>query len=53
MGRKKIHLTKEAYREANNKARKKYYEKNKVKERAARMERYYANKKLSELQQDT
>ena len=45
MGRKKIHLTKEAKRKANNEARKRYYEKNKEKERAARMERYYEAKR--------
>ena len=44
MGRRKIHLTKEAKRKANNEARKRYYEKNKEKERAARMERYYEQK---------
>jgi len=48
MGRRKIHLTKEAKRKANNEARKKYYEKNKVKERAARMERYYAEKQIQQ-----
>ncbi|MBT7556686.1 hypothetical protein HN615_07150 [Candidatus Woesearchaeota archaeon] len=41
MGRKKIHQTIEEQRAANNKARKRYYEKNKEKIRAARMEKYY------------
>jgi hypothetical protein len=53
MGRKKIHLTIEAKRAANLIAKQKHYEANKERLRAARMERYYADKKLSELQQDT
>ena len=47
MGRKKIHLTIEDKRAANLIAKKKHYEKNKERLRAARMEKYYANKKLS------
>ena len=43
MGRTKKHNTIEEQRAANNKARKKYYEKNKEKIRAARMEKYYAD----------
>jgi len=47
MGRKKIHQTIEEQRAANNISRKKYYEKNKEKIRAARMEKYYALQKLN------
>jgi hypothetical protein len=43
MGRKKKYHTLEEQRAANNKARKRYYEKNKEKIRAARMEKYYAD----------
>ena len=44
MGRKKIHLTIEDKRAANLIAKKKHYEKNKERLRAARMEKYYAEK---------
>ncbi len=48
MGRKKKYHTIEEQRVANNKARKKYYEKNKEKIRAARMEKYYATNRRTE-----
>jgi len=41
MGRKKKYFTIEEKREANNKARKKYYEKNRERINKARMEKYY------------
>jgi len=47
MGRKKKYNTIQEKREANLKARKKYYEKNKEKIRATRMEKYYADKQES------
>lgn len=53
MGRIKKYNTIEEKREANNKARKRYYEKNAEKIRKTRMEKYYANKKMSELQEDS
>lgn len=46
MGRKKLYHTIEEKREANNKARKKYYEKNKEKIRETRMKRYYEKEKV-------
>jgi len=46
MGRKKLYNTIEEKRAANNKARKKYYEKNKEKIRKARMKRYYEKEKV-------
>jgi len=45
MGRKKLYHTIEEKREANNKSRKKYYEKNRERINKARMEKYYADKK--------
>jgi len=45
MGRKKKYNTIEEKRAANLESRKKYYEKNKEKIRATRMEKYYADKK--------
>ncbi len=46
MGRKKKYHTIEELRAANNEARKRYYEKNKEKIRAIRMEKYYEKKSL-------
>lgn len=44
MGRKKKYFTIEEKREANNKARKKYYEKNAEMLRKIRMKKYYDKK---------
>ena len=43
MGRKKLHRSKEELAEDNRRRQRKFYEKNKDKLNAARMERYYAS----------
>jgi hypothetical protein len=44
MGRRKLNRTKEELAEDNRQRQKRYYEKNKVKLNAQRMERYYKSK---------
>jgi hypothetical protein len=48
MGRKKLNRTKEYLAEDNRQRQRRYYEKNKDKLNAQRMERYYKSKSESE-----